>query len=157
VICDKQGTSYATPIVSGIAALLMQAQPSLVNQPEAVKALLMATAVHNIEGVGNIPWGFTRDEQDLRDGAGAVNADLACQVARGINGNWGTQQYFSNAQNPLTLASPYLRTGQRVRAVIAWANNPEGQVVLRMKCMPGPPSSVDGRIPSCGQASPARQ
>jgi len=78
------GTSFAAPIVTGIAALMIQRSRSLNADleawPEAIKAILMATAIHNIEG-------------DTRlspcDGAGAVVADIADDVVRRVNGNWG--------------------------------------------------------------------
>lgn len=54
------GTSMATPIVSGVAALLLEARPDLT--PMQVKARLQATAED---------WGYLPDEQ----GAGYIDAD----------------------------------------------------------------------------------
>ncbi|MBV9927520.1 MAG: S8 family serine peptidase [Acidobacteria bacterium] len=62
------GTSMATPVVSGAAALLLQANPSLT--PNLVKALLMYTAQQ-------LP-GFNAFEQ----GAGEVNLEGAMRLAR---------------------------------------------------------------------------
>lgn len=113
------GTSFAALAVTGIAALMVQRSRSLSSAleawPEAIKAILMATAVHNIEG-------------DTRlsgcDGAGGVVADLADDVVRGVNGHWGAKEYFCNSPSPNDLATMNLVTGQRVRAVIVWATNP---------------------------------
>src|SRR5204862_4991339 len=44
------GTSYATPVMVGGAALAEQKAPFLAGFPETEKAVLMAAACHNIEG-----------------------------------------------------------------------------------------------------------
>ncbi len=59
------GTSYASPVTCGIAALLAQTDPLLQSKPEAVRALLMAGAFHNIEGAAVL---------SDRDGSGHVDA-----------------------------------------------------------------------------------
>jgi hypothetical protein len=59
------GTSYASPVTCGIAALLAQQEPLLQAKPEAVRALLMAGAFHNIEGAAAL---------SDRDGTGHVDA-----------------------------------------------------------------------------------
>jgi subtilisin family serine protease len=64
------GTSMATPIVAGIAALMLQVNPSLT--PNMVKMALMYTA----EPIA----GFNMLEQ----GAGEVNAEGACRLVKGI-------------------------------------------------------------------------
>jgi len=65
------GTSYASPVTCGIAALLAQTVPVLQAQPETVRALLMAGAFHNVEGAAAM---------SDRDGAGHVDA-AASQAA----------------------------------------------------------------------------
>src|SRR5215203_2126912 len=62
------GTSMATPVVAGAAALMLQANPNLT--PNMVKALLMYTAQSLA--------GFNTFEQ----GAGQVNVEGAMRVAR---------------------------------------------------------------------------
>lgn len=71
------GTSVATPQASGLAALLMQRQDSLRYWPEAVKAIMMAAALHNIDGSSII----RVDGVDDKDGAGGIAADFADQIA----------------------------------------------------------------------------
>ncbi len=43
-------TSYATPMISAVAADMIDAQPSLFDRPISIQSILMATALHNIEG-----------------------------------------------------------------------------------------------------------
>jgi subtilisin family serine protease len=71
------GTSFAAPQVAGLAALLMNRRRTLSIWPPAVKAIIMASAVHNVHGPSDIPTG-----QDLRDGAGAIDAALADEIAK---------------------------------------------------------------------------
>lgn len=67
------GTSFAAPGVAGIAALLIQRQGALLVEPQALKAIVMAGACHNIEGDTRL---------SDKDGAGAVVACEADEIAR---------------------------------------------------------------------------
>jgi len=113
------GTSFAAPVVTGLAALMIQRSRSLNSAleawPEAIKAILMATAIHNIEA-------DTRLSEC--DGAGAVVADIADDVVRGVNGNWGAKEYDCRSPSPDDVATINLTAGQRVRVVIVWATDP---------------------------------
>jgi hypothetical protein len=109
------GTSYSAPVVTGIAALLMQRNSVFASWPEAVKAVLMATATQNIEGAARL---------SDRDGAGGVQAVRADDVARRVNGNWGVTGYTCSTNANLVLTSPSLVAGARYRAVIAWDTDP---------------------------------
>lgn len=75
-IDTQSGTSFAAPQVAGLAALLMQRQNALKYWPEAVKAIIMASAVHNVDGPSGIP-----TSPDLKDGAGAIDAAAADVIA----------------------------------------------------------------------------
>lgn len=107
------GTSFSAPVVSGVAALMMQRHSSLTNWPEAVKAILMASAAHNIEGASRL---------SERDGAGGIMADRADDMARSVNGSWGGYNYSctSPAATVYQLTSLSLTAGVRVRVAIAW-------------------------------------
>lgn len=59
------GTSYASPVSCGTAALLAQTNVALQAQPEVLRALLMAGAFHNVEGAAAL---------SDRDGTGHVDA-----------------------------------------------------------------------------------
>jgi hypothetical protein len=109
------GTSFAAPMVTGSVALLIQRNGSLAIWPEAVKAILMATANHNLEGSSRL---------SERDGAGGVNIDLADGVARGLLGGWGGLNYSCSAATNLDVAAIHLTAGRTVRMAIAWDNDP---------------------------------
>ena len=80
VIQEHPGTSHATPQVAGLAALLINCNSLLGTWSEAMRAFIMASAsaTHNIEGNSII----INNQGDLRDGAGAINADYADQIAQ---------------------------------------------------------------------------
>jgi hypothetical protein len=102
-------------MVTGVAALLIQRNSSLAVWPEAIKAILMTTAVHNIEGDARL---------SNKDGAGGIAADRADDVARGVNGNWGAESYSCSTPTAHDVATISLTGGQRTRATIAWDNDP---------------------------------
>ena len=121
------GTSLAAPQVAGVAALLMHRDAALKNQPSAVKAILLASAVHNLEGARALSGS---------DGAGAIDAALADQIAQ-VQGSAGTTCHqpcwwqkpttswdpsFSNPIYYLFSAS----SGERIRVAIAWLSNADG-------------------------------
>jgi hypothetical protein len=123
---QNSGTSFAAPQVTGLAALLTDRHSSLNTWPEASKAIIMASATHNIEGPTGIPSG-----QDLRDGAGGINAALADTVAQTRNFSdvdpcthscwWGIG--ISNTSFPVdTFLYRYFTAnkGDFVRVAIAW-------------------------------------
>lgn len=107
------GTSYAAPMVSGGAALLIHRNSSLGIWPEAVKAILMATAVHNVEGATRL---------SEKDGAGAIVLDRADDVARRLStkGNWGGVNYTCSTATTLNVTTMALTAGVKTRVVIAW-------------------------------------
>ncbi len=67
------GTSSASPLTCGVAALLAARDPALKTSPEAVKAILMVSAWHNLEGDALL---------SDADGAGGVHAAAADAVVR---------------------------------------------------------------------------
>lgn len=125
----EDGTSFAAPQVAGLAALLIHRNWSLNTWPEASRALIMASATHNIDGPTGIPSG-----QDLHDGAGGINAALADTVAQTRNFSdidpctdscwWGIGIY--NTSFPVgTYLYRYftVNKGDFVRVAIAWWSN----------------------------------
>ena len=122
----SSGTSHAAPQVAGLVALLIHRNSDLFNWPEAVKAIIMASATHNITG----PTTIVRGQGDLHDGAGAINAALADTVAqlRADSATtcyvpcwWG--QWINSSNLPVNTdleRTFYANQGNLLRIAIAW-------------------------------------
>ena len=109
------GTSYACPITAGSVALLMQAVPELRAWPEAVKAILMASAWDNIE----LGWWM-----EGRDGAGGIDAYEALYTAQWHH--WAAAEltranFDANGYAVLPIDVP---TAAKIRAVVVWSVDP---------------------------------
>jgi hypothetical protein len=109
------GTSYSAPMVAGLAALLMQRDATLTDWPEPVKAIIMTTALHNIEGNSRL--------SDY-DGAGGVDMRAAFRVV---------DEYWWNGWGPIDTSTSfplssyfYATAGEVVRAAIAFDSTPAG-------------------------------
>lgn len=105
------GTSYAAPMVAGEAALLMQRNTNLRVWPEAVKAIIIATALNNIEGDSRL---------SDRDGAGGVDMRAAFHLVDKGWWNWGE---YTSSTLPVTY-TVFASQGERVRVAIAWDSDP---------------------------------
>lgn len=99
-------------------------------EPEVLRAILMASAVHNLDGPRDIP---QVQGQDLVDGAGGVNGRLAAATAS-LNGRditcnrscWWNEPSFNpmpNAPQPHLTRTFYATRGERVRVAIAWTSD----------------------------------
>lgn len=113
----NMGTSFAAPAVAGTAATMLgQNILNLPGWPEAVKAILMCTAMHNIEGDARL---------SDRDGAGGMDSLLAVQVAqRTTTGNWGGFSYDCTQPVVQTVGTAALVAGKRTRVCVTWLSNP---------------------------------
>jgi subtilisin family serine protease len=110
------GTSGASPIVASAAALMIQRSARLAVWPEIIRATLMATATHNIEG--------SRRLSDI-DGAGGLNAGEAVSLAQDTQrtgGTWYTCD--SSTATPLDLATLTVSPRTRQRIVLSWDTDP---------------------------------
>jgi hypothetical protein len=124
----SDGTSLSTPIVAGIVALMFDRHSELAANPRAVKAILMASAVHNVAGPSVMP-----SDQDLKDGAGAIDASLADTVAknRSYSGTspcaapcwWGLGISEGSFTNSFLYRHFRASRGERIRVAIAWPSN----------------------------------
>ena len=110
--CNDFGTSFATPVVSGEAALLMHRQSQLTSWPEAVKAAIMAGAIHNIEGASRL---------SDRDGAGGIDCSIADDTI--ANNRWWANT-VTYGDFPKTYVLSGIPAGKKVRVVAAWDSHP---------------------------------
>jgi hypothetical protein len=106
------GTSFSSPMVAALAADLIGADSSLALYPEALRSIIMATALHNVEGDARLS-----DE----DGVGAIDASAALATLE--RGDWADQFIDASTAFPLTY-SVYAYQGERVRFVVNWLSNP---------------------------------
>nr|HPQ40716.1 S8/S53 family peptidase [bacterium] len=112
------GTSYSAPSVGAQCVSMIARDTALNTWPESVKAIVMATALHNVEGDSRL--------SDY-DGAGMVDALAADKIANGLtNGGdqWGGVTVTA-ASFPYEESFPVCQ-GETVRVVICWDSNPSG-------------------------------
>lgn len=127
---DVNGTSFAAPHVTGGVGLLNHRRPTLNDQAEEVRAIMMASARHNIEGISRL---------SERDGAGAILLAAADSVELSTNSMFivtpgGTGGF------PIT-PSFYASAGQKVRVAIAWSHkSPSGDTLTQ------PTTDLDLRV-----------
>ena len=111
------GTSYSSPIVSGLAALLMDRNYELRYWPEVIKAAIMQGAINNIEGASRF--------SDY-DGAGGISGKKTHKTVKRGDLSFGVLNDATWARGgdiyiPLsTITSP----GRKYRIVLCWASNP---------------------------------
>ena len=106
------GTSYAAPVMTGGAALAQQKAPFLLGWPETEKAVLMASACHNIEG--------SQTNSEL-DGAGGPDF---LETFNLLNLNRFRGDSIANGTGvAVTQAFPGVASGQEIRVALAWDTN----------------------------------
>lgn len=109
------GTSYAAPMVTGTAGLLIDRLSYLSAWPEEIKAIIMASAVHNIEG---------SSRKSEFDGVGGLLSDRADDIARRAGGSSGHASATCSTTQTVNHASFSAKQGQRIRMVLVWNQDP---------------------------------
>lgn len=122
-LVTEDGTSYAAPVVTGGSAALMQRDSLLKDWPEMLKALILATARNNIDGIG-VPW----DNEDSKDGFGGVDFNWADLLLQGFTDGGLTAGSYSCADspNPLTIPMTVTSTDPH-RVIFTWDVDPRYQ------------------------------
>jgi hypothetical protein len=116
------GTSYSAPIVAGLAAGLMHAQPSLRVFPESVKALIMAGAIDNVEGARGL---------SEYDGAGGVNALASYNSTINNRHLWRSVVAGDfDANRDININLGWVNAGQRVKVALVWDSNPTADYTI---------------------------
>jgi subtilisin family serine protease len=110
----NSGTSFAAPQVAGTAARLIQRKPFLGIWPEQLRAILMSSAVNNIEGATRL--------SDV-DGAGMIGVDMAVRILDD-NRHGGRQVDCNTFGHSQVVSSTTLGANQRVRGAISWTADP---------------------------------
>ncbi|MDP2752958.1 MAG: S8 family serine peptidase [Nitrospirota bacterium] len=110
------GTSYAAPEVAGEASLLINKTTWLGGWPETVKAVIMASADHNIEGSSRL---------SDQDGAGGINVNEAYNIVTKPTRLAGISLTYSGGA-PWYGQNITVSQGQKVRVAIAWDSNSTG-------------------------------
>ena len=109
--------SYGELPISPLALCRIPRRLDLEDQPEAVKAILMATAWNNIHGNARL---------SSKDGVGGIRLQAADNVVqrKPLRGNWGVVNIFCNTSTPFDLGTMILSADRLSRVVIVWAQNP---------------------------------
>ncbi len=106
------GTSYSSPMVTSLAADIMEAKPGLKLYPEVIRSIIMASALHNIEG---------NEQLSDKDGVGAIDGTAALALAE--RDNFSNNLVNDSTTFPLDFYQ-FAHKGERVRFVINWLSNP---------------------------------
>jgi Subtilase family len=113
----QSGTSFAAPGVAGMCGALMQMSSTLPGWPEAMKAIMMVAASHNVEGASRL---------SDKDGAGAMNGLQAYRLIEQNKFKIGTflPTSFNNAGYYTT--DIFLQGGDKARVCLVWDSLADG-------------------------------
>jgi len=111
--CSLTGTSASTPHVVGLAALLISSDLRLARAPEAVKAIVLATAVHNLEGASRL---------SEKDGTGGIYARYAYDTVR--HGQWMVGWFGDSGSSRPFSYRIFASAGQRLRVAMVFDSQP---------------------------------
>ncbi len=122
------GTSFAAPAIAGTVALMQDRQPMFEYWPEGVRAVLMASANHDVLTPTAGKTYSDYRAPDERDGAGVPNAERILSILDG--GRWSVASLmpvdFDNSDKKVMGTVVVDTPGTRIRAVAAWSTCPTG-------------------------------
>lgn len=119
---ETTGTSFAAPFVTGTIALLYELRPSLAAQPEAVKAILMASCHRKVTPSSGDPTENMASGLTAHQGAGAIDPYKAIAIAG--SRHYGVRTLGSTTERDrIRINQPaYGSTGLNIS--LAWSVNP---------------------------------
>ena len=112
LVSQGSGTSFATPIVTGIVAQMMQANSSLKNDPNTLKAALLQGAENSkiTSNNNSVINSYMKD----RSGVGFVNAIHA------VTNAFGATKINLGTASDTTTNQYYIEAGKKIRAVMTF-------------------------------------
>lgn len=122
------GTSFAAPQVTAVGAMLMEVSSELRIWPEAVKAIIMASAVNPIPATNGSSRTIDMQTrtgrfyvQDRKTGAGGVWAAGAIGVANGSRGRYYTGSFSPQSNGFISEAFIFPTCRARMRIVLSYS------------------------------------
>lgn len=112
---ESAGTSFAGPAVAGTAALIMSKNATLKNRPEVIRAIIFASAIHNIEGSSRL---------SEKDGMGGIVASEAYKIV--ANKQFRNKIIYSTNSYPIKFTFNVPSAGKKVRVAISWNSKSAG-------------------------------
>jgi hypothetical protein len=115
------GTSYASPMIAGVDALIQSLNPGLAIYPETKRSIILASARNNIEGAPSM---------SDRDGASLVDSVTAYQTTVNNRFDWkcihcaGTTPF--NAFGDYYVTLPAIPSGGKIKVAYNWLSNANG-------------------------------
>ena len=119
---DVTGTSYAAPFVTGTIALLYELRPSLAAQPEAVKAILMASCHRKVTPSSGDPAENMASGLTARQGAGAIDPYKAIAIAG--SRHYGVRTLGSTTERDRIRINQPAYGSAGLNISLAWSVNP---------------------------------
>ena len=122
IVVASPSTSEASPMVTGIIAMMIQLKPSLAANPELVKAILMASCHRKVDPANNEPIEYMSDGLTQRQGAGAIDAYNAISIV--AHETYGIGNISSGSTNVESIYSPF--NGTNMNVSLAWLRQNTG-------------------------------
>lgn len=119
---NQKGTSFAAPFVTGTIALLYELRPSLAAQPEAVKAILMASCHRKVTPSSGDPAENMASGLTAHQGAGAIDPYKAIAIAG--SRHYGMRTLGSTTERDRIRINQPAYGSAGLNISLAWSVNP---------------------------------